>query len=88
MFWFLWPLGAVLGLADRQDTPEYFWEEDAWEPAYEALTAYLDIPLRVDNLNTRLVRHADGGGEGVCVSYVCVFLLNCTQPRTAAALST
>ncbi|CAM9838804.1 unnamed protein product [Ascophyllum nodosum] len=40
--------------SDILDTPEYFWEEDAWEPAYEALTAYLDIPLRVDNLNTRL----------------------------------
>ena len=38
-----------------KDTPEYFWEEDAWEPAYEALCAYLDIPLRVDNLNKRLV---------------------------------
>lgn len=41
----------------RQDTPEYFWEEDAWEPAYEALCAYLDMPLRVDNLNKRLVRN-------------------------------
>lgn len=39
-----------------KDTPEYFWEEDAWQPAYEALCAYLDIPLRVDNLNKRLVR--------------------------------
>ncbi|CAN0570642.1 unnamed protein product, partial [Ectocarpus sp. 12 AP-2014] len=37
--------------SDILDTPEYFWEEDAWEPAYEALCAYLDIPLRVDNLN-------------------------------------
>ncbi|CAN0496073.1 unnamed protein product, partial [Ectocarpus sp. 8 AP-2014] len=40
--------------SDILDTPEYFWEEDAWEPAYEALCAYLDIPLRVDNLNKRL----------------------------------
>lgn len=46
------PYSHVFG----QDTPEYFWEEDAWEPAYEALCAYLDIPLRVDNLNKRLVR--------------------------------
>ncbi|CAM9918330.1 unnamed protein product, partial [Hapterophycus canaliculatus] len=37
-----------------QDTPEYFWEEDTWEPAYQALCAYLDIPLRVGNLNKRL----------------------------------
>lgn len=46
-----------------QDTPEYFWEEDAWEPAYEALTAYLDMPLRVDNLNTRLVRKSNNNGR-------------------------
>lgn len=47
-----------------QDTPEYFWEDDAWEPAYQALCAYLDIPLRVGNLNKRLVRLGRRGGGG------------------------
>ncbi|CAM9762808.1 unnamed protein product [Discosporangium mesarthrocarpum] len=40
--------------SDILDTPELFWEEDRWEPAYQALCAYMDIPQRVDVLNKRL----------------------------------
>lgn len=51
------PLCCVVFFGHMQDTPEYFWEDDVWEPAYQALCAYLDIPLRVDNLNKRLVNY-------------------------------
>ncbi|CAM9509315.1 unnamed protein product [Choristocarpus tenellus] len=40
--------------SDILDTPELFWEEDRWEPAYEALCAYMDISQRVEVLNKRL----------------------------------
>ncbi|CAN0052855.1 unnamed protein product [Phaeothamnion confervicola] len=40
--------------SDILDTPEFFWEADRWEPHYQRLCKYLDIPVRVEVLNQRL----------------------------------
>ena len=40
--------------SDILDTPEYFWNDDQWEPAYQRTGQYLDMEGRVDLLNKRL----------------------------------
>ncbi len=35
-------------------TPTFVWEEDRWEPLYEAVSSYLDVDSRVEVLNIRL----------------------------------
>lgn len=39
---------------DLLDTPEFFWEQDQWEPLYRMSRYYLEIPTRIDVLNKRL----------------------------------
>ncbi|MFT4554519.1 MAG: putative Rmd1/YagE family protein [Chlamydiales bacterium] len=39
---------------DLLDAPDFFWENDAWEPVYQMSRNYLNIPTRIDVLNTRL----------------------------------
>jgi len=39
---------------DVLDTPEFFWEQDSFKPAYDRLFQYLEISKRVECLNTRL----------------------------------
>lgn len=36
------------------DSPDYFWEEDEFEPLYSKMMRYLDVAHRVTVLNTRL----------------------------------
>ena len=36
------------------DSPNFLWENDAYEPAYVGLRAHLDVPDRVELLNKRL----------------------------------
>lgn len=39
---------------DLLDAPGFFWEHDTWEPMYQLSRNYLEIPSRIDVLNTRL----------------------------------
>lgn len=39
---------------DILDTPEIFWDEERFEPHYEACRAYLDVDKRVEILNQRM----------------------------------
>jgi uncharacterized Rmd1/YagE family protein len=40
--------------SDILDTPDYFWEDDKYEPEYNKVWKYLDIDRRVELLNQRL----------------------------------
>lgn len=40
--------------SDILDEPDYFWDDDAYEPLYKRMVKYLDVTKRVKILNTRL----------------------------------
>eukprot|EP00611_Tribonema_gayanum_P020028 TRINITY_DN3584_c0_g1_i1.p1 TRINITY_DN3584_c0_g1~~TRINITY_DN3584_c0_g1_i1.p1 ORF type:complete len:483 (-),score=113.73 TRINITY_DN3584_c0_g1_i1:856-2223(-) len=40
--------------SDVLDKPEFFWETQTWEPEYQRLCTYLDMPLRLVVINKRL----------------------------------
>mmetsp|Transcript_1169 Transcript_1169/g.1899 ORF Transcript_1169/g.1899 Transcript_1169/m.1899 type:complete len:426 (+) Transcript_1169:137-1414(+) len=40
--------------SDVLDTPDFFWEEDTYEPDYLVVAKYLEMESRVEVLNTRL----------------------------------
>mmetsp|Transcript_20298 Transcript_20298/g.29999 ORF Transcript_20298/g.29999 Transcript_20298/m.29999 type:complete len:436 (+) Transcript_20298:132-1439(+) len=40
--------------SDVLDQPEFFWETQTWEPEYQRLCSYLDMPLRINLINKRL----------------------------------
>ncbi|TMW66021.1 hypothetical protein Poli38472_003786 [Pythium oligandrum] len=40
--------------SDMLDEPEFFWEDDEYQPLYKKMTKYLDVDNRVQILNTRL----------------------------------
>lgn len=40
--------------SDILDTPDYFWEDDTYEPEYNKVWKYLDVDRRVELLNQRL----------------------------------
>ena len=39
---------------DLLGAPGFFWEHDTWEPMYQLSRSYLNIPSRIEVLNTRL----------------------------------
>jgi len=40
--------------SDILDTPEFYWDHDVYEHTYKMTRNYLEIPKRVNNLNSRL----------------------------------
>lgn len=40
--------------SDILDEPDFFWEDDAYEPLYTRMVKYMDVAKRVKILNTRL----------------------------------
>lgn len=40
--------------SDMLDEPDFFWEDDEYEPLYKKMMKYLDVDNRVHILNTRL----------------------------------
>lgn len=65
--------------SDMLDEPDFFWEDDEYEPLYKKMMRYLDVENRVQILNTRLdilrelyVAHSDmqrlRGGVLVCAN--------------------
>lgn len=40
--------------SDMLDEPDFFWEDDEYEPLYKKMMRYLDVDNRVQILNTRL----------------------------------
>eukprot|EP00922_Rhytidocystis_sp_ex-Travisia-forbesii_P051337 GHVS01076211.1.p1 GENE.GHVS01076211.1~~GHVS01076211.1.p1 ORF type:complete len:132 (+),score=8.68 GHVS01076211.1:487-882(+) len=38
---------------DFLDVPEYFWEDDSWEPFYCRLHRYLEVAARIELINHR-----------------------------------
>jgi len=45
--------------SDMLDTPDFFWEDDEWEPLYQRTAKYMEIEKRVSVLNHRLDIIAD-----------------------------
>jgi uncharacterized Rmd1/YagE family protein len=40
--------------SDMLDEPDFFWEDDEFQPLYKKMMKYLDVDNRVQILNTRL----------------------------------
>ena len=40
--------------SDMLDEPDFFWEDDEYEPLYKKVMKYLSVDNRVQILNTRL----------------------------------
>jgi len=40
--------------SDMLDEPDFFWEDDEFQPLYKKTMRYLDVDKRVEVLNTRL----------------------------------